>query len=113
MGSLEADVLDVLWREAEPMTPAMVNDRLGGDLAYTTVMTILVRLWKKGLLDRTKVGRGYAYLPCVSEPELGAAKMRSALEATTDRTLTMSRFVDQLSSKERTALRSALEDLDQ
>lgn len=111
MGSLEADVLDVLWREGGAMTPAEVNEALGADLAYTTVMTILVRLWKKGLVERTKVGRAFTYQPCVSEPELGAAKMRSALEATTDRRLTMSRFVDQLSPRERKALRATLEEL--
>jgi predicted transcriptional regulator len=112
MGSLEADVLDVLWRAAEPMPPAAVRDELGADLAYTTVMTILTRLWQKGLVDRSKVGRAYAYAAVVSEADLAATRMRSALAGTSDRTATMSRFVDSLSKKETAALRAALEGME-
>ena len=112
MGSLEADVLDVLWRAAEPMPPAAVRDELGADLAYTTVMTILTRLWQKGLVDRSKVGRAYAYAAVVSEADLAATRMRSALAGTSDRAATMSRFVDSLSKRETAALRAALEELD-
>ena len=55
MGALEAEVLDVLWRADGPVTPADVRTAMGTDLAYTTVMTILVRLWEKGLTERTKL----------------------------------------------------------
>jgi predicted transcriptional regulator len=112
MGSLEADVLDVLWRATEAMTPAEVLDALGTDLAYTTVTTILTRLWQKGLVDRSKVGRAYRYAAVMSEAELVAARMRTALAGTSDRSATMSRFVDSLSKKEAAALRAALEGLD-
>ena len=112
MGALEAEVLEVLWREDRAVTPGEVNDFLGTGLAYTTVMTILVRLWRKGLVERSKAGRAFAYRAVVSEPDLGAARMRSVLEATADRRLTMSRFVDQLSAKELEALRAALGDLE-
>ena len=61
MGALEAEVLDVLWHADGPVTPADVRTAMGTDLAYTTVMTILVRLWEKGLTERTKQGRAYAY----------------------------------------------------
>ena len=111
MGSLEADVLDVLWRATEPRTPAEVLEALGTDLAYTTVMTILTRLWRKGLVERSKAGRAYRYAAVVSEAELVAARMRSALAGTSDRAATMSRFVDGLSKREAAALRSALEEL--
>jgi predicted transcriptional regulator len=112
MGSLEADILEILWRSDGPVTPAEVRDRVGGELAYTTIATILTRLVDKGLVRRTRRGRGYTYAATVSEAELTAARMRSALAASTDRIETMSRFVDGLSAKEAAALRAALEGLD-
>lgn len=76
LGPLEYDVLSMLWRDA-PATVAEVLDRLNArrdadPLAYTTVMTVLARLTDKGLTDREKVGRGYAYHPRYTEPELVA-----------------------------------------
>ena len=112
MGALEADVLDVLWRSGEPSTPGQVLERVGGDLAYTTVMTILTRLHTKGLLERSKVGRAYAYLPKVSESDLAAQRMRSTLTSTSDRLETINRFVGTLADKEVATLRAALEDTD-
>lgn len=51
-GALEAEVMGVLWTAGEPLTPDQVRRRLPGDLAYTTVMTILVRLVEKGAASR-------------------------------------------------------------
>ena len=46
-GALEADVLGVLWAaDGQSLSPAEVNERLPTDLAYTTIMTVLTRLWK-------------------------------------------------------------------
>ena len=58
-GALETDILGVLWAASGPLTPAEVNDRLDSGLAYTTVLTVLARLWTKGLLERTRQGRAY------------------------------------------------------
>ena len=110
MGSLEAQVLDVLWRADGPVTPAEVREALDADLAYTTVMTILSRLWQKGLAARTKQGRAFGYGAVVSESDLAATRMRAALTATSDRTATMSRFVDGLDPREAAALRTLLEE---
>jgi predicted transcriptional regulator len=112
MGTLEADILDILWRADSAVTPADVLERLDGDLAYTTVTTILTRLVDKGLVQRARQGRGYTYAATVSEADLTATRMRSALAATTDRVATMSRFVDGLSAKEAAALRAALDGLE-
>ena len=110
MGALEADVLSVLWHADGPITPADVRAALGTDLAYTTVMTILARLWQKGLAERTKQGRAYAYSAVVSEADLAASRMRDALAAASDRTATMSRFVDGLNKREAAALRALLDE---
>jgi len=110
MGALEGDVLDVLWRADGPVTPADVRVALDTDLAYTTVMTILSRLWQKGLAARTKQGRAFAYEAVVSESDLAASRMRDALAGTSDRTATMSRFVDGLDKREAAALRALLDE---
>ncbi len=58
-GELEARVMDVLWDHGAAMTPREVHDLITTSrrpLAYTTVMTILVRLWEKGMLERELVG---------------------------------------------------------
>lgn len=110
MGALEAEVLDVLWRADGPMIPADVRVAMDNGLAYTTVMTILVRLWEKGLAERAKQGRAYAYSAVVSESDLAANRMRDALAATSDRTATMSRFVEGLDEGEAAALRALLEE---
>lgn len=58
-GELENQVLDVVWGAPGPVTPRQVQDVLSTSrkLAYTTVMTILVRLCEKGLLEREPAGR--------------------------------------------------------
>jgi predicted transcriptional regulator len=109
MGALESDVLGVLWKAGTPCTPADVLDRLDVELAYTTVMTILTRLWQKGLADRAKIGRSYGYSAAISQSDLVASRMRDQLARSTDRIETMSRFVDGLNPKEALQLRKLLE----
>lgn len=108
MGELEADVLGQLWAADRPLTPSEVRDALGASLAYTTVMTILGRLWQKGLAHRERSGRAYAYWPRVSEAELVARRMRAALDRTADRDKALSRFADGLSPSEARVLRRVL-----
>lgn len=112
MGSLEASVLEELWRSQEPLTPADVRGRLEGDLAYTTVMTILARLWKKGVVERSRTGRAYAYSPAATQAEFLAERMRGELTRTKDRPAVLSQFVDKLSKKDTAALRDLLAEMD-
>ncbi len=67
-GELESDVLATLWAADGPLTARQVMERLPGDLAYTTVLTILSRLYDKGMLVRHREGRGFAYAPSVTRP---------------------------------------------
>lgn len=112
-GALEAGVLDVLWRADEPMTPGEVLEALGADLAYTTVMTVLSRLHAKGAVARERHGRAYAYAPAASEADHVAGRMHSALDTTSDRHQTLSRFVGALDVDEVNALRNLLEEMEQ
>ncbi len=108
-GELEAEVLGVLWGAGSALTPSEVNERLGGELAYTTVMTVLSRLWSKGLLERTRHGRAYAYCALVSESDLATRRMNETLASVTNRDEVLARFVGSLPRREVSALRRLLD----
>lgn len=76
MGSLEDTVMRHLWTRDEPATTSEVQAAVGDGLAYTTVMTILVRLWEKGQVERERVGRAYAYRPVHTEADHEARRPR-------------------------------------
>lgn len=61
LGRLERRVMDVAWRSEKALTVHDVQERLDRVVAYTTVMTTLDRLYKKGLLSREQAGRAYSY----------------------------------------------------
>jgi predicted transcriptional regulator len=103
-------VLLQLWNLGRPATPAEVLDELDEDLAYTTVMTILSRLWQKRLVVRKRRGRAFEYSPVVSEAELTARRMHESLSAASDPKAALVTFVGTLSSAQARALRSLLSD---
>lgn len=109
-GELENQVLEVLWTAGEPMTPGAVHEVVVADrdLAYTTVMTILTRLWEKGELTRHKQGRAYAYEPVVGREQRVAQRMQAVLGAAEDHALALNAFADALPDEQRAALREAL-----
>ncbi len=69
LGTLERQALDEVWRRKEVFVRDVV-DALGDRFAYTTVMTTLDRLYKKGYLERRKDGRAYAYTAKFSRDDL-------------------------------------------
>lgn len=109
---LETAVMDALWEDGGWLTPAEVQERLTDDRsrAYTTVMTALVRLWRKDRLQRRKRGRAYEYQARRSKDEYLGAQMEELLGTATDRGGTLNRFVDELSASDRRKLREMLED---
>jgi predicted transcriptional regulator len=109
-GELEAAVLAVLQAAGSALSPGQVRDRLGGELAYTTVVTILSRLAAKGVLDRRKAGRAYLYAPVADEPGLAARRMARVLDAEPDREAVLARFVSGLSDADEELLRHMLGD---
>jgi predicted transcriptional regulator len=109
-GELEAAVLGVLQAAGEPLSPAEVRERIGGHLAYTTVVTILSRLHAKGVLDRHKSGRAYLYAPVADQPGLAARRMARMLDAEADREAVLARFVSSLSDSDEELLRRMLAD---
>ena len=71
-GVLERDVLRVLWAEGH-LSVRDVQSRLERPVAYTTVMTTLDRLFKKGVLRRRQDGRAFMYSAAVTPQELRAS----------------------------------------
>ncbi|MCW1097113.1 BlaI/MecI/CopY family transcriptional regulator [Streptomyces sp. RS2] len=108
-GELEAAVMAALWAVGAPLTPGRVQTELGSGLARTTVATILTRLHEKGVVDRERQGRGYAYFPVQDAPGLTARRMHTELDRDADRETVLARFVAQLGPGDEQHLRRLLE----
>jgi predicted transcriptional regulator len=100
-GALEQEVLGCLAAAGRPLTVAEVQADIGGDLAYTTVLTALSRLHAKGALHREPAGRGYAYTVPADPSAMGASvtarRMSQLLASGEDRAGVLARFVADLS----------------
>jgi predicted transcriptional regulator len=109
-GDLEAMVLRCVWAAETPLSPGEVRDAIEADIAYTTAMTVLTRLWEKGLLTREKDGRAYRYRAAVGEADHAAKRMGAVLGAASNREEALSRFVGSLAPTDVAALRRLLDD---
>jgi predicted transcriptional regulator len=103
-----------LWDAGRALTVREVHAALAADrgLAYTTVMTVLDRLAKKGMVVQEKADRAYRYTPARSRAELTAALMLEALGEVPDgesRQAALLHFVGSVGPEEAAALRAALE----
>jgi predicted transcriptional regulator len=107
-GSLEAGVMGVMWAGDGPMTATQVQQALGGDLAYNTVQTIMIRLHTKGLLRRTRTGRSHAYWPTEDAAAAAASQMRAALADRPDRQAVLQHFAASLDESDAALLRQVL-----
>lgn len=107
-GALESEIMAALWAADQPLTPAGVQDALGGELAYNTVQTILVRLHDKGLVAREPAGRGHAYTPTSRHADRAAEQMRALLDHGPDHDAVLQRFVTSLSDADESVLRRLL-----
>ena len=109
LGDLERRVMDVLWDSATtPLTGREVADQLP-DRAYTTVLTILERLRRKNLVERSTDGRTHRFAAADSREAYRAELMLEALgEATANRSAVLVRFAESVSADEAAVLRRAL-----
>jgi predicted transcriptional regulator len=69
LGPFETQVMEILWTRGKSSVHDVVSDLAARKRAYTTVMTTLDRLFKKGLLERTKSERAFIYSPRFSRQE--------------------------------------------
>lgn len=108
LGDLERAAMEVVW-EAGPVTARTVAERLAGrDLAYTTWLTVLTRLERKGLLRKEKTGRAHLYTAVASREDHIAVLMQQALGQAGDRVAALQHFARSVSPVEAEALRRAL-----
>ncbi len=102
--------MDRLWSAPQPLTVRDVRTELAPErpLAYTTVMTVMDTLYRKGWLQRELDGRAYRYRPVLSREQHRAALMREALSGSDDQAATFVHFLESMSGAETDALRKAL-----
>jgi predicted transcriptional regulator len=110
-GDLEAVIMDRLWEQGRPMLVREMVDDLRRDrqLAYTTVMTVMENLHRKGWLRRQRDGRAWRYEPTGSPSGYTAALMNDALATSSDRRTALAHFVLQMSPHDAALLREALD----
>lgn len=110
LGELQSAVMDVLWESEEPIKVRDVLERLdtGKHLAYTTVMTVLDNLHRKGWVKRELHGKAYYYEPSLSREEAAAQVLRNVLESSGRPEAVLMHFVATGSDEETDLLRSIL-----
>ena len=110
-GELEAVIMDRLWKWGRPVLVREMVDALHEDrpLAYTTVMTVMENLHRKGWLRRERDGRAWRYEPTASRSSYTAGLMSDALGTSTDRRTALAHFVLQMSPHDAALLQQALD----
>lgn len=81
LGHLEREILNRLWAHSEPLSVRALEASFGGSLAYTTLMTTLDRLHRKGLVERQRAGRAFLYRARVSSEELASGVATDLIDA--------------------------------
>jgi len=110
LGDLEAAVMAVLWDAEGTLSVRQVLEHLQPEraIAYTTVMTVMDRLFKKGHLRRSSAGNAFLYAPVATRADYTSALMAEALESDPDRGTALVHFTTRLSAADADALREAL-----
>ena len=110
LGTLEKLIMERLWSWNHPVAVREVLEDLQKDrvLAYTTAMTVMDNLRRKGILTREKDGRAYRYRPVMTREQYTAAFMGTVLAGSADTTATLLHFLEQIPPAEVARLREAL-----
>jgi len=110
MGDLEAAIMDLMWSSGSSATVREVLETMDRQppLAYTTVMTVMDNLHRKGFLTRCKEGRAFRYETTKARTDYTAELMNELLTGSGDRSTTLLRFVDHMTPEELSKLKNAL-----
>jgi predicted transcriptional regulator len=102
--------MDQVWDRGEVATVRDIFDQLSAQrrIAYTTVMSTMDNLHRKGWLARERVGKAYQYWPTLTREEHSAQLMRDALEGGGDTALVLTFFLEQMDAKKSAQVRAAL-----
>ena len=102
--------MEAVWAAGEPVTARRIAEVLADrGLAYTTWLTVLGRLERKGLLERSRTARAHTYRPVASREDHIAVLMQQALGQADDREAALQHFARAVTPDEAEALRRALE----
>ncbi|SNT34183.1 Predicted transcriptional regulator [Streptosporangium subroseum] len=112
LGNLERSIMEALWNHPEGMLAQDLADALPSTPAVTTVLTVLVRLSRKGLVTRERTGRAHLYHASAGKDVFVAEAMREVLDGAGDVEAAVSRFVGSVSPQVAAALRDALNSRD-
>jgi len=109
-GDLEAVIMHLVWDRDDEVTVRELFDELRQEraIAYTTVMSTMDNLHRKGWLDRVKDGKAYRYTATASREEYSARLMREALAGGGDTEAVLSHFVAQMDGEESSVLRAVV-----
>lgn len=109
-GDLEAVIMDRVWaREGTTTVRELVDDlQQEREIAYTTVMSTMDNLHRKGWLERHRHGKAYDYWPRWSREEYTARLMREALSVGGNSGTVFTHLVAQMTDEESAVLREAL-----
>jgi predicted transcriptional regulator len=112
-GELEAVIMHRVWDHDGPVTVRDLFDELRGErsIAYTTVMSTMDNLHRKGWLDRERDGKAYRYTAVANREEYSARLMREALAEAGDTEAVLSHFVAQMDGEQSQVLRAVLDKL--
>lgn len=112
-GELEAVVMVRLWARTDPTAVREVFEELRDqrEIAYTTVMSTMDNLHRKGWLARKRQGKAFLYWPVLSREEYSARLMREALDGGGKSDLVLTHFLAQMTDQESATLRTALQRL--
>lgn len=110
LGELEAAVMRVLWESSEPIKVREVLERLdtGRSLAYTTVLTVLDNLHRKGWVERERDGRAYRYEARHTREEAAARTLHQVLAVSGSPDAVLAHFAASISDEQAEALQAAL-----
>ena len=105
--------MEHVWNLGHPTTVPEVHEALTltRGLAYTTVMTVMNRLFEKGLLERSEERRPYTYRARVSREDFSAGRMLEALGELKDKKAVLARFVARIDPEDAELLRQLVKDL--
>jgi predicted transcriptional regulator len=112
-GDLEAVIMRQVWAHGGPVTVRDLYDELRETrpIAYTTVMSTMDNLYRKGWLARERDGKAYRYTAVASGEEYSARLMREALAEAGDTEAVLSHFVEAMDGEQAEALRAVLDKL--
>jgi predicted transcriptional regulator len=109
-GDLETVIMHLVWEHDRPVTVRDLFDELRQErtIAYTTVMSTMDNLHRKGWLARVKEGKAYRYTATASREEYSARLMREALAGGGDTEAVLNHFVAQMGGAESEVLHAVL-----